>query len=460
MLIRITWGLVLLGLGLVIGGFLTTDSNVLLILAIAVGDRGDHPRPRQLGTSRARGDDARRSTKSSPTPATTPIRRKRKSCSQRSSPTRSSRSEAVARRTDVEPSRAQGGGIVSRAQVAGQGQAGRRRAEDGSAKSTREEAPRRPSRRGKAKPQGEAASKPKAKGTHQPSEGHATASTPTLRVAVDSRPSRGAADLRLLGVVARHARRGLPRPRFEHSAARVDRAVGARPAADPGRDEPAAATRERVRGRASRPRRSRDRRDRRGRVCRDGGDRGSREAPGATPPYAERRAGHPSDGRGGRLRARRRTGRNGGRRDDAARTSKADEAASVTTTGPARRDRARNRGRRRRARRRTRDGDVAEAEPPLAIEMPPPRKAPRSRRRAASPPPRAPATPSERLTAQPAGLSPPGLSPKVWVIPGRSRYHTQDCRFAKGDDLREVTEATAQRRGYVACNVCKPGSGN
>lgn len=36
MLIRITWLLVLVGLGLVIGGFLTTDSNVLLILAIAV----------------------------------------------------------------------------------------------------------------------------------------------------------------------------------------------------------------------------------------------------------------------------------------------------------------------------------------------------------------------------------------------------------------------------------------
>jgi hypothetical protein len=54
--------------------------------------------------------------------------------------------------------------------------------------------------------------------------------------------------------------------------------------------------------------------------------------------------------------------------------------------------------------------------------------------------------------------SPPALSPKVWVIPGRSRYHTQDCRFAKGDTLREVTEATAQRRGYVACSVCNPGS--
>jgi FtsZ-interacting cell division protein ZipA len=36
LLIRITWALVLAGLGLVIGGFLTTDSNVLLILAIAV----------------------------------------------------------------------------------------------------------------------------------------------------------------------------------------------------------------------------------------------------------------------------------------------------------------------------------------------------------------------------------------------------------------------------------------
>ena len=36
MLIRITWGLVLLGLFLVIGGFITTDSNVLLILAIVV----------------------------------------------------------------------------------------------------------------------------------------------------------------------------------------------------------------------------------------------------------------------------------------------------------------------------------------------------------------------------------------------------------------------------------------
>jgi hypothetical protein len=102
---------------------------------------------------------------------------------------------------------------------------------------------------------------------------------------------------------------------------------------------------------------------------------------------------------------------------------------------------------------------VAESRPPLTIEMPPPRKASRPRRRAAAPAPAERAATTGRAAAQPAGLSPPGLSPKVWVIPGRSRYHTQDCRFAKGDDLREVTEATAQRRGYVACNVCKPGSG-
>ncbi len=36
MLVRITWGLLLAGLGLLIGGFLTDDSNVLLIISIVV----------------------------------------------------------------------------------------------------------------------------------------------------------------------------------------------------------------------------------------------------------------------------------------------------------------------------------------------------------------------------------------------------------------------------------------
>lgn len=100
---------------------------------------------------------------------------------------------------------------------------------------------------------------------------------------------------------------------------------------------------------------------------------------------------------------------------------------------------------------------VADAEPPLTIEMPPPRKAARPRRRAAAEP--AESTTRGSAIAEPtAAIERPVLAPKVWVIPGRSRYHTQDCRFAKGDTLREVTETTAIRRGYVACNVCKPGA--
>lgn len=57
---------------------------------------------------------------------------------------------------------------------------------------------------------------------------------------------------------------------------------------------------------------------------------------------------------------------------------------------------------------------------------------------------------------QPPAIARPPISRKVWVIPGRSRYHTESCRFAKGDQLREVTETTARRRGYVPCNVCRP----
>jgi hypothetical protein len=99
---------------------------------------------------------------------------------------------------------------------------------------------------------------------------------------------------------------------------------------------------------------------------------------------------------------------------------------------------------------------VAESEPPLTIEMPPPSKA--AARRTARPrrPARA-ARDSEPTTTDAPVAKPASLSPKVWVIPGRSRYHALDCRFAKGEALREVTQATAERRGYVACNVCKPG---
>jgi hypothetical protein len=48
--------------------------------------------------------------------------------------------------------------------------------------------------------------------------------------------------------------------------------------------------------------------------------------------------------------------------------------------------------------------------------------------------------------------------PRVLVIPGRSRFHTAACRFAKGPGVREVSETTARRRGYEPCSVCMPGS--
>jgi outer membrane biosynthesis protein TonB len=43
---------------------------------------------------------------------------------------------------------------------------------------------------------------------------------------------------------------------------------------------------------------------------------------------------------------------------------------------------------------------------------------------------------------------------KVFVIPGRERYHSADCRYAHGDDLREVSEDLARRRGYTPCGLC------
>ncbi len=48
-------------------------------------------------------------------------------------------------------------------------------------------------------------------------------------------------------------------------------------------------------------------------------------------------------------------------------------------------------------------------------------------------------------------------TPTVLVLPGRGAYHREECRFVRNaDDLEELTKATARRRGYTACGVCKP----
>lgn len=46
---------------------------------------------------------------------------------------------------------------------------------------------------------------------------------------------------------------------------------------------------------------------------------------------------------------------------------------------------------------------------------------------------------------------------RVVVLPGRSRYHTPDCRFAHGKGAEEIAESTARRRRLRPCSVCLGG---
>jgi hypothetical protein len=45
-------------------------------------------------------------------------------------------------------------------------------------------------------------------------------------------------------------------------------------------------------------------------------------------------------------------------------------------------------------------------------------------------------------------------SRRVVVLPGRSRYHMPDCRFAQGKGAEEIAESTARRRHFQACSAC------
>ena len=67
--------------------------------------------------------------------------------------------------------------------------------------------------------------------------------------------------------------------------------------------------------------------------------------------------------------------------------------------------------------------------------------------------------PSQRASASQAETGPTAKrAGRVLVLPGRSRFHAAGCRFARGDDVREVSEAAARRRGYEPCNVCMAGT--
>lgn len=47
---------------------------------------------------------------------------------------------------------------------------------------------------------------------------------------------------------------------------------------------------------------------------------------------------------------------------------------------------------------------------------------------------------------------------RVVSIEERGTYHQSDCRYVQDrDDTERITVATAKKRGYTACGVCKPG---
>jgi hypothetical protein len=66
------------------------------------------------------------------------------------------------------------------------------------------------------------------------------------------------------------------------------------------------------------------------------------------------------------------------------------------------------------------------------------------------------ATPTAEKTAAAEPSPAPGT---VVALPERGTYHVSGCRFIKGKrDTEQLSVATAKRRGYNPCRVCKPGS--
>lgn len=104
------------------------------------------------------------------------------------------------------------------------------------------------------------------------------------------------------------------------------------------------------------------------------------------------------------------------------------------------------------------------AEPESRPTTPPPAKAP-----AATGPGRKPAAkraatrkaPARKRAAQPAATAAEAsaASGTVVALPERGTYHEPECRFIRGKrDTESLSIATAKRRGYNPCGVCKPGT--
>lgn len=114
------------------------------------------------------------------------------------------------------------------------------------------------------------------------------------------------------------------------------------------------------------------------------------------------------------------------------------------------------------------DIDEPSGEPELAdvtseitvVATEPPRAKPRRARPQRPPEPHA--RPEERprvSRSRPAAAKKSTVATRsnksVVVIPGRSRYHTADCRFASNPAAETVKEREAVARGLEACSVCR-----
>ena len=45
---------------------------------------------------------------------------------------------------------------------------------------------------------------------------------------------------------------------------------------------------------------------------------------------------------------------------------------------------------------------------------------------------------------------------EVVAVPDRKKFHRPECRYAKANGAERMSKATARRRSYAACGVCKP----
>ncbi|HVE64289.1 MAG TPA: hypothetical protein VNB94_10880 [Mycobacteriales bacterium] len=70
---------------------------------------------------------------------------------------------------------------------------------------------------------------------------------------------------------------------------------------------------------------------------------------------------------------------------------------------------------------------------------------------------KAPTTAAASSAAAGAGAAAAGAGSAVSVVPGRPRFHTDDCRFLAGrPDVESIAVDDARAQGYTECGVCKP----